>query len=148
MTNCISLRLQNATWETVLYPNAEATSLFPFTVTLFQMVNQIRFSRCLRHFSCSYYSFPFLALYHRPTAIVQLRTALKKKKKRKYNTELHLKGATKTISIKFYFNCLTLHVASYAFTRTFTHTSFSSKSYNLMNTFWHAFNLLSTLIYI
>lgn len=68
--NCISLRPQNATSETVLYPNAKATSLFPFMVALFQLVNQIRFSRCLRHFSRPYYSFPFFALYYRPTTIV------------------------------------------------------------------------------
>lgn len=54
----------------------------------------------------------------------------KEKKRRKYNTEAHLKGATKSISIKFYFNCLTLHVPSRAST-TFAR-SFSSKSYNLM----------------
>lgn len=57
----------------------------------------------------------------------------KEKKRRKYNTEAHLKGATKSISIKFYFNCLTLHVASCTSTSTFASTSFSSKSYNLMH---------------
>lgn len=36
------------------------------------------------------------------------RVEKEKKKGRKYNTVPHLKGATKSISIKFYFNCLTL----------------------------------------
>lgn len=110
-TNCISLRPQNATSKTVLYPNAGATSLFPFTTAPFQVVNQIRFPRCLRHFSCPYYSSPFFALYHRPTAIATTNYRIKKEKYI-YNRVAFKEDATKCISIKFHFTCSTLHVAS------------------------------------
>jgi len=92
--------------------------------------NQIRFSRCLRHFSRPYSSSPFFALYHRPYHCTITNNGIKKR-----NEPRAAKRTVKCISIKFRFNCL-----AFATHMRHFHTLFSKKCITYcINTFSHVF---------